>query len=98
MGSGGVVVNNDIPVTQHGYIRNGIAENINLHQTEAVFQLVNLCNQIVIHENMGQRLKHGKLIDTGQHIVRTVNGLQGTVLRELGQSLNLVAGEIQDFR
>ena len=74
-GNGGIVIDNDITFSELGNIRNGIAENIDLNKTEALFQFVNIGDQVIINVNMGQRLKITQRINIGQHIVRAVNGL-----------------------
>ena len=86
-------------IPEGGNIGDHVAEYIDLHQAEAVFQSINVGDLVVVHIHMGQGLKILQGINGGQGIIGTIDGFQSGAVRPLGQGGDLnVAGEIKVFQ
>ena len=94
----GVIVDDDVTVTQGRDILNGIAKYVYLDQTVAVSQCVNVGNQVVVHINMGQLLHILQTVQAGQGVIRTVNGCHSAAIRPDRKFFHLVGGERQFFK
>ena len=73
-----------------------IAEDIYLHQIKAICQGVHTEDLIVIHINVTDIVQLCQIIDVLDHIVGTVDGAQGTILRPVRQHFDKIVGEVLD--
>ena len=96
--SGRIVVDDDVVFSQGRDVGNGIAEHVHLHQTIAVGEGINIADLVVIHIDIGQGFHLAQIVQTGQRIVRAVNGLKLAALRPFGERCHLIGGKAEPLQ
>ena len=95
---GGVVVDNDAVGGQCGNVTDGIAIDVHLDKVLAVCKRRDIGQFVVVHGYIGEVGHTTQHINAGYAVVRTLDNAQRTGLTPLWQCIDIVVGEVNDFK
>ena len=91
-----LVIYNDALIGELGYIFNTCFINVDFDQNGAIYQRVNGCDPgVVVHVNIVQVGKTLQVFQTGNLIVRAIDGYKRTICGEFGYLCYLIIGKIE---
>ena len=95
---GGIVVDDDAVLGQGGNVGDGVAVDVDLHQADAVGQIADVRQTVIVHGDIGQIRHAAQRIEAVHLVVGALNHPEGTVLRPGGEGADVVVGEVEYFQ